>query len=64
MDFQKWFADCLMSSRVMREQLMEHPRADQKTCMRVASEFIWNYGWRRSDYGLPHYKPEELKVRV
>jgi len=61
LEFTRWLADRLYKDKTLRNSLLEHPRKDRRHCSQAAQEWVFNFGWRRSDYGLPTYKPETLK---
>jgi hypothetical protein len=44
--FEEWLTNFLMANKEARQEIMQWPRKDKKTCDKVAREFIFNYGWK------------------
>ena len=48
-EFIDWMADYLYKNKEMRNEF-EINHSTKKICWEVASAFVLNYGWTRSDY--------------
>ena len=44
--FTQWLSDYLQSHADARKQIMARPSKLKKDCDRVASSFVFNYGWK------------------
>ena len=61
--FVNWLATELMGHAWLRQDLMEHPRREKRHCRATAEEFLFNYGWRRSEppEGQPSWAPQYMR---
>lgn len=44
--FKQWLMQFLKSNKLYRQEMMQYPRADLKSLEKIASEFIFQYGWK------------------
>lgn len=44
--FRKWLIEYLLKEKEVRMEIMRWPRKDKKIILKLANEFIGNYGWK------------------
>ena len=48
-EFVEWLTEYLYNDKSARDEIMNWGRKNKKLCMKVAYEFVWNWGWKLKD---------------